>query len=57
MLTFPDSRGTIHTQKPDCDPAPGSSGNDFPIPKLEVLVPLIGAWMKQRRKLTGFGIY
>jgi hypothetical protein len=51
-----DSRGAIHSQKADCDPAPGTQAEDFAIAILIVVIPAIKAWMKQRRELSGFGI-
>ena len=56
-LPLADSRWAIHLQKPDADPAPCGSGNDFSIANLEVFIPEISAWMKQRREASGFGIY
>jgi hypothetical protein len=44
-------------QKLDCDPALDSQAADFAIAKFIVVVPAIKAWMKQRRELSGLGIY
>jgi hypothetical protein len=52
-----DSRGAIHSQEADCDPALGSQAEDFAIAQLMVVIPTIKAWMKQRRELSGPGIY
>jgi hypothetical protein len=52
-----DSRGAIHAQKADRDPAPGTQPENFAIAILIVVVPAIKAWMKQRRELSSIGIY
>ena len=57
QLPLFDSCGAIHLQKADCDPAPGGQAEDFAAAKLVVVLPAIKAWMKQRRELSGFGIY
>jgi hypothetical protein len=52
-----DSRRAIHSQKADCDPAPGSQAEDFAIAQLIVVIPAIEAWMKQSCELAGVVIY
>jgi hypothetical protein len=52
-----DSRGAIHSQEADCDPALGSQAEDFAIAQRMVFIPAIKAWMIQRRELSGLGIY
>jgi hypothetical protein len=52
-----DSRGAIHSQEADCDPALGSQAEDFAIAQLMMVIPTIEAWMKQRREPSGLGIH